>query len=86
MDAQLNSHRHLFLVRLWLETSHSADGQETFDPGMDQQQWRGLVENVVTRRRLYFTSLTEMNDFISFQMNEMDEFWPLPTEIAKKSE
>ena len=76
MDTPFDPHRHLFLVRLWLESSCSEGGQKL--PGTDgcaehslnHDQWRGLVENVTTGQRLYFTSLADMSDFISFQVEK----------------
>jgi hypothetical protein len=70
MDTHLDSHRHLFLVRLWLETNHNPSGQQTPAPGDVRQQWRGSVVNVITGQRLYFTSLADMSDFISFQLEK----------------
>ena len=70
MNAQLDPHRHLFIVRMWLETSRSPDGQNFAAPAGKQEQWRGLVESVTTGQRMYFTSLADMSDFISFQLEE----------------
>ena len=70
MDAQLDPHRRLFVVRLWLESGSSVDQSDSLIPDALRNQWRGLVENVTTGQRLYFTSLADMSDFISFQLEK----------------
>ena len=45
---------HLFIVRMWQEPSPAVAAH-----------WRGYVEHVSSGQRLYFTSLTDLNDFIS---------------------
>jgi hypothetical protein len=47
--------QHLFVVRLWQEPSHAAP------PG----QWRGSVEHVPSRERIYFVALVELDRFIT---------------------
>ena len=44
---------HLFIVRMWQEPSQAVT-----------VRWRGYVEHVPSGQRLYFTSLTDLNDFI----------------------
>ena len=44
---------HLFIVRMWQEPSQAVTAH-----------WRGYVEHVSSGQRLYFTSLTDLNDFI----------------------
>ncbi len=44
---------YLFIVRMW---------QEPGQPVV--AHWRGYVEHVPSGQRLYFTSLTDLNDFI----------------------
>jgi hypothetical protein len=44
---------HLFIVRMWQEPSQTVT-----------THWRGYVEHVPSGQRLYFTSLTDLNDFI----------------------
>ena len=44
---------HLFIVRMWQEPSQALAAR-----------WRGYVEHVPSGQRLYFTSLTDLNDFI----------------------
>ena len=46
----------LFIVRIWNASSQL--------PGA----WRGSVEHVPTGQRLYFTSLADLNDFITFHL------------------
>lgn len=70
MDTPLDRKCHLFIIRLWLETSQSPNGYELAHLGEKQRQWRGLVKNVATGQHLYFTSLADMSDFISFQLEE----------------
>ncbi len=45
---------HLFIVRMWQEPSQAARAAH----------WRGYIEHVPSGQRLYFTSLTDLNDFI----------------------
>ncbi len=47
--------QHLFIVRIWHELDQ--EGQAT--------QWRGSIEHVPSGQRLYFTSLRDLCDFIS---------------------
>lgn len=46
----------LFIVRIWL-----VDDQTS-------RQWRGSVEYIPAGQKLYFTSLRDLNDFISLQI------------------
>ncbi len=46
---------HLFVVRIWLE----AGGSVT---------WRGWIEHVASRERLYFTSLRDAYDFVQCRL------------------
>ncbi|MBN2005829.1 MAG: hypothetical protein JXA21_20900 [Anaerolineae bacterium] len=62
MSEMTKQRQHLFIVRIWQE----------FDRP-DGAQWRGSVEHVPSNRRLYFTSLNDLNDFITWRMNS-----PLP--------
>ena len=43
----------LFVVRLWLEPG-----------GAVSRRWRGYIEHVATKKRLYFSQVAELNDFI----------------------
>jgi hypothetical protein len=46
---------HSFVVRFWSE------------PGqLSQGMWRASIEHVATHQKMYFTSLVDMNDFITF--------------------
>lgn len=51
--------QHLFIVRLWSEAS-----QPTIS------EWRGSVEHIQSGRKFYFTSLGDLNDFISFRLRQ----------------
>ena len=53
--------QHLYIVRIWFETTRS-----------DRQKWRGLIEHVPTGRKLYFTSLANLVDFISLSLPSSD--------------
>jgi len=55
MDALPARSQHLFIVRLWSETAQ---------PGY----WRGSVEHVPSGQKLYFTSLGDLNDFITLRL------------------
>ncbi len=48
---------HVFVVRVWSESEHPAP-----------DQWRGSVEHVPSGRRMYFTSLADMTDFIALHL------------------
>jgi hypothetical protein len=45
-------------VRMWQEPSH-----------LVSDQWRGSVEHVPSAQRIYFTSLADLNDFITWRLN-----------------
>ena len=47
----------LFIVRIWPESSRSA-----------AHLWRGSVEHIPSRQRFYFSSLGDLNDFISLRL------------------
>ena len=49
---------HLFVVRIWPESSRS-----------ETHRWRGSVEHIPSRQRFYFSSLGDLNDFISLRLN-----------------
>ena len=49
---------HLFIVRIWPESSRSLS-----------HLWRGSVEHIPSRQRFYFSSLGDLNDFISLRLN-----------------
>lgn len=57
----IEASQHLYLVRIWFESTRS-----------DRQSWRGLVEHVPTGKKLYFTSLADLNDFISLSLPSPD--------------
>jgi hypothetical protein len=50
--------QHLFIVRIWRESSQAV-----------AQQWHGSVEHVPSGQRLYFSSLGDLNDFITWRLN-----------------
>lgn len=56
----------LFIVRIW-RVDNRRDGA-----------WRGSVEHVPSGRKLYFTSLGDLNDFVALQLAASDN--PLSTE------
>jgi hypothetical protein len=49
---------HLFVVRMWQESSRRAP-----------DQWRGSVEHVPSGQRLYFVSLGDLNAFITTRIS-----------------
>lgn len=55
MDELLPRPQHLFIVRMWFETSCLG-------------AWRGSVEHVDTGQKMYFTSLGDLNDFITLRL------------------
>ena len=50
--------QHLFIVRLWSE-GHN----------IGPTQWRGSVEHIPSGQKFYFTSLSDMKDFISLHLS-----------------
>lgn len=48
---------HLFIVRLWSETSAA-----------EHKRWRGSVEHIPGKQFFYFTSLHGLTDFISLHL------------------
>jgi hypothetical protein len=48
----------LFIVRIWEESEHA-----------ETHRWRGSAEHVPSRQRFYFSSLADLNDFISLRLN-----------------
>ena len=50
---------HRFVVRVWLETA-----------GPEGGQWRGVVDHVGTGRKLYFSSMGDLMDFLRLRMTE----------------
>ena len=50
---------HLFIVRIWLETSSEAE-----------PAWRGAVEHIPTGERQYFIDLSSLMDFIKLRLDE----------------
>lgn len=44
---------HLFIVRLWSESA---------DRNLDE--WRGCVEHVASKRRLFFTNIADLPTFV----------------------
>ena len=49
--------QHLFIVRIWFEADRRGS-----------KPWRGSVEHVPSAQRLYFTSLGDLNDFITLRL------------------
>jgi len=48
----------LFIVRIWKESEQAKT-----------QRWRGSAEHVPSGQRFYFSSLADLNDFISLRLN-----------------
>ena len=46
---------HTFIVRFWLEKSEIPDRQP---------EWRGMIENVLTKEKRYFLRPEQIMDFI----------------------
>ena len=67
MSETTRQHQHLFIVRLWQETSRLAS-----------DQWRGSIEHVPSTQRIYFTSLADLTDFITWRLST-----PLPSITAE---
>lgn len=57
----MERNEHRFIVHVWLETGQSGTGQ-----------WRGSVDHVGFERRLYFSSLADLTDFIRVRMTAPD--------------
>ena len=50
---------HRFVVHVWFESAGHAEGQ-----------WRGEIDHVGHGRRLYFSSLGDLIDFIKIRLGE----------------
>jgi|HubBroStandDraft_1064217.scaffolds.fasta_scaffold382806_2 hypothetical protein len=48
---------HRFVVHMWLEPGDNGEGQ-----------WRGAVDHVGSGRRIYFSSLGDLTDFIRVRL------------------
>jgi hypothetical protein len=48
---------HLFIIRIWQEVGETA-----------VSEWRGTVEHIPTHKRMPITSLSDLNDFISWRL------------------
>jgi hypothetical protein len=59
--------QHLFVVRMWSETH-----------GDNLTQWRGSVQHIFSGQRFYFTSMHDLNDFISLHLTAPIEHHPIP--------
>jgi hypothetical protein len=57
-DAPNINSQHLFIVRMWAESSQTVT-----------TQWRGSVEHVPSGERLYFVSLRDLTDFVTWRLN-----------------
>jgi hypothetical protein len=55
-------YNHTFIVRIWYEADQAGDGQ-----------WRGMVEQMQSQQRRYFTSFAEMNEFMFRIMQDSPE-------------
>ncbi len=56
MDNKISPSQHLFVVRLWSETTEKP-----------QIPLRGSVEHVPSGQKFYFTSLHDLSDFIALK-------------------
>ena len=50
--------QHLFIVRMWSESDSP-----------DSIHWRGSVEHIASGQKFYFTSVRDLDDFITLQLN-----------------
>jgi hypothetical protein len=60
-----NRTEHLFIVRIWQETGQPAGAA-----------WRGQVEHAPSRRRMYFSNLRDLDDFIAMVTGRPESFSP----------
>ncbi|MBN2149535.1 MAG: hypothetical protein JW726_19260 [Anaerolineales bacterium] len=58
--------QHLFLVRFWSEAQN-----------ISPAHWRGSVEHVSSGQKIYFTSLSDLNDFMTLRLNASAQPTPL---------
>jgi hypothetical protein len=65
MDKTTSRPQHIFVVRLWSECENCSEAQ-----------WRGSVEHVPTGKKLYFTSLGDLNDFITLKTAVLSQPFP----------
>ena len=56
---------HRFVVHVWLEPGEPATGQ-----------WRGAVDHLGSGRRMYFSSLGDLTDFIRLRLETSGEGRP----------
>jgi len=56
---------HRFVVRIWLETAAGTGGQ-----------WRGVVDHVGSGRKVYFSAMSDLMDFIRLRMAEAPQSQP----------
>jgi hypothetical protein len=59
-DMERSEHR--FVVRIWLEAAAGTGGQ-----------WRGVVDHIGTGRKVYFSDMTDLMDFIRLRMTETSQ-------------
>lgn len=53
---------HAFIIRLWIEPSELNDTQPV---------WRGMIEHVEGKQRLYFDHLDKMRIYFANYLNEL---------------
>ncbi|HEY7982404.1 MAG TPA: hypothetical protein VID19_13090 [Candidatus Eremiobacteraceae bacterium] len=58
-DAHMERREHRFVVHVWFESAGNAEGQ-----------WRGEIDHVGHGRRLYFSSLGDLIDFIKLRLGD----------------
>lgn len=57
LNTQSGRRQHLFVVRIWQEARAE-----------QPPVWRGMVEHVPFGRRMYFTALNDLSDFIALRL------------------
>jgi len=67
MDEIPTRPQHLFIVRLWSD-----------DPSPSRTRWRGSVEHVASKQKIYFTSLGDLQDFIALHLVAWAQTQPTP--------
>jgi len=57
VEEQNRRTEHAFLVRIWQEADNGASAD-----------WRGFIEHVSTKQRLYFSEIADLNDFVRLRL------------------
>jgi hypothetical protein len=53
---------HRFMVRIWLESAAGTGGQ-----------WRGEVDHIGSGRKVYFSNMADLMDFIRLRMTDTSQ-------------